>query len=777
MTILSITQRERISALAGGVVIPPGAAIGTAPYSPAGPIIAGTSNSSVAIVPAPFTATFGMNEADLGFVPGVRIRAASQASPTTNWLEGIVTAYDGQTLTVAADLIGTGATGTHADWAINVTGQPGAIGPPGPQGIQGNPGTPGGATGPQGPPGKDGTDGATGATGPMGPQGTAGAAGPIGPIGPQGPSGGAQGPAGPAGPQGATGNPGPIGPQGAPGVPGVTGAQGAQGPSGVTGTPGAGYLASSTTVNPIAFGSHTYATQTGLAYTVGARARAASQGAPTNWVEGTVTAYSGAAITINADLVSGSGSYGDWSINIAGQLGATGNTGAQGAVGPQGIQGVQGVAGPTGPGYAATSSTSATIGTGSVTMTVPAGLAYAPGARVRIASTSGPTNWMEGICTAYAGTALTVNADLINGSGTFTSWTVNITGQVGATGTTVYATQAQAEAGLDTASSITPLGATQRIQASLTGPFKNLVGRNGGFEVCQFNIASPQPTGTTEKVSDGWYATNGGSEINWVRVTGLVPQSRVGLYCRRTTGATGGSVYLGFPLDSDELVQLRGKTVLLQFKMSTDLQFSATSLNVRLLMGTGNPIKHAPNGFTNQTAPINANIPMTPNMPVTTFYLTVDVPALLAGLNIAQAEVQFFWQWAAAAAGGNDAIWFDDVDLRVVPAHMPGGISNAEFERTPYLADETRCRRHWQNPYINRNYVAVANGYSDVTTVPVDPPMRAVPSIDSSNLTPPANGTATLTGAENYLTLQLVSTYTGAANIQTYGRVFLDATI
>jgi hypothetical protein len=73
--------------------------------------------------------------------------------------------------------------------------------------------------------------------------------------------------------------------------------------------------------------------------------------------------------------------------------------------------------------------------------------------------------------------------------------------------------------------------------------------------------------------------------------------------------------------------------------------------------------------------------------------------------------------------------------------------------------------------------VAVANGYSDVTTVPVDPPMRAVPSIDSSNLTPPANGTANLTGAENYLTLQLVSTYTGAANIQTYGRVFLDATI
>jgi hypothetical protein len=65
-----------------------------------------------------------------------------------------------------------------------------------------------------------------------------------------------------------------------------------------------------------------------------------------------------------------------------------------------------------GPSYVATSATSVTIGTGSHTFTTQAGLAYTVGVRTRVSSNSAPTNWMEGIVTAYSGTNLTINVDL-----------------------------------------------------------------------------------------------------------------------------------------------------------------------------------------------------------------------------------------------------------------------------------------------------------------------------------------------------------------------------
>lgn len=85
-------------------------------------------------------------------------------------------------------------------------------------------------------------------------------------------------------------------------------------------------------------------------------------------------------------------------------------------------------------GGAGTSTTSLTIGTGSVTLTTNANLAFGTadvgennqGDRIRIYSTASPGNYMVGTCTAYNSTtgALTVNVTQTEGSGTFASWTV-----------------------------------------------------------------------------------------------------------------------------------------------------------------------------------------------------------------------------------------------------------------------------------------------------------------------------------------------------------------
>ncbi len=109
------------------------------------------------------------------------------------------------------------------------------------------------------------------------------------------------------------------------------------------------------------------------------------------------------------------------------------NSGVEGAAGADGATGATGA---TGPGYKATSTTSlACAGSGSKAFTTQAGLAYSAGCRVRATST-GSGDWMEGLCTAYSGTTLTVTMDLNSGTGTRTDWNINATGERGATGST-----------------------------------------------------------------------------------------------------------------------------------------------------------------------------------------------------------------------------------------------------------------------------------------------------------------------------------------------------
>lgn len=246
------------------------------------------------------------------------------------------------------------------------TGPTGGTGATGSQGIAGPTGSTG-ATGPQGIAGPTGATGSTGLTGATGAQGVQGIAGPTGATGSTGSQGiaGATGPAGIAGPTGATGSQG---------IAGATGPTGATGANGSDGAAGAGYTATSTTSLLIAVASKTFTTQSGLAYSAGARIRASSAANSANYMEGTVTSYSGTSLVVSMENVGGSGTLGDWNINLAGLVGATGSAGANGATGPTGATGSagsNGATGPTGPagGTGATGATGPTGPTGATPTT------------------------------------------------------------------------------------------------------------------------------------------------------------------------------------------------------------------------------------------------------------------------------------------------------------------------------------------------------------------------------------------------------------------------
>lgn len=78
-----------------------------------------------------------------------------------------------------------------------------------------------------------------------------------------------------------------------------------------------------------------------------------------------------------------------------------------------------------------TSTDSISIGTGSKTLTYSSSsnLGWLVGTRLRFANSS--SNWMEGAVTSVSSTSVTINATLISGSGTLSSWNITIAGENG----------------------------------------------------------------------------------------------------------------------------------------------------------------------------------------------------------------------------------------------------------------------------------------------------------------------------------------------------------
>jgi hypothetical protein len=128
--------------------------------------------------------------------------------------------------------------------------------------------------------------------------------------------------------------------------------------------------------------------------------------------------------------------------------------------------------------YKTTSLTSNTIGNGSKTFTVDANLAYIPLQEVLIVNS--PSNHMHGEVTSYNSTTGQLVVDVKNhtGSGTFTSWSINLDGTpvdaitgVGVANRLAYFTAAQVIDDLDTATypSLTELARVKNLGSQAVG--------------------------------------------------------------------------------------------------------------------------------------------------------------------------------------------------------------------------------------------------------------------------------------------------------------------
>ena len=81
--------------------------------------------------------------------------------------------------------------------------------------------------------------------------------------------------------------------------------------------------------------------------------------------------------------------------------------------------------------YGITSNTSLPISSGSKTFTVNDTGAYLVGSRIRAIASNNGSNWMEGPLTYINGNNITVIIDKVQGSGTWNSWTMSLSGEMG----------------------------------------------------------------------------------------------------------------------------------------------------------------------------------------------------------------------------------------------------------------------------------------------------------------------------------------------------------
>lgn len=215
------------------------------------------------------------------------------------------------------------------------------------------------------------------------------------------------------------------------------------------------------------------------------------------------------------------------------------------------------------------SSSTITIGLGAKTFVVPSGLGFFPGQYLLIQDSLDASKYMLGRVTSYAGTSLVMNILSTAGSGTISTWTIDISGPIG-TPSTSYDTVSNA-----IAATIDP-----------TLSFLNLTGYytigDGGNGTYRRVVSQPTDTGKFQSADGSWWHlvsntvtpemfgchgdgttddyTNFQNCLTFVGVrNGGVVNLTVNKNYRVvvTSGATDG----GFPIQPDTVINFNGSTI------------------------------------------------------------------------------------------------------------------------------------------------------------------------------------------------------------------------
>jgi hypothetical protein len=250
--------------------------------------------------------------------------------------------------------------------------------------------------------------------------------------------------------------------------------------------------------------------------------------------------------------------------------------------------------------------------------------------------------------------------------------------------------------------------------------FRNALGRNGGMEVWQrgdggtavFAVAAGS---SPFYAADGWYLYTSSNQACTVwQSPGLNVNSGFCMRVQRNSGQTGtASIKANFPLDTDEIVTLRGAIVTLSFTARAGATFGGTggTLAAVLYTGTSSPGRRGQSPFAGETAVISGTtVALTTTATRYTFTSAVIVP-----VNAGQMEVGIGPAGYTGTAGANDYFEVDDIQLEIGTAATP-------FERRLFGDEIALCRRFYQKSFDYTILPAAAQGnfgaWSESQSVP-----------------------------------------------------------
>ncbi|MET4208543.1 hypothetical protein [Bradyrhizobium sp. LA2.1] len=353
--------------------------------------------------------------------------------------------------------------------------------------------------------------------------------------------------------------------------------------------------------------------------------------------------------------------------------------------------------GPTGAGYGGTSTTSRTIGVGSHPFATQAGLAYTNGARVRATSNADSSKWLEGPAT-YAGTTLTISADLTSGStATVNDWNFNLAGQPGTVaGAAVLYNAVQTLTDAQKAQARDNIGVTK----------KNYI-INGGMQVSQENGATAGTTNGYYPVDQFELQRTTSGAISVAQVASVTPGGSTNRLRATVTSAdasvdSGDIVYLLQRLEGLRAADLKfglsaAKTITVQF----GIKVPAGTYGVAVWNGLGNRCYVAE--YTVSGGEANTDVVKSVTIPgdTTGTWATDNSGAMLvfwslmAGSNYQQTAGS--WQSAAKIATSNQFNFMGTVGnvFELFDVSLVEGSAAPAFQLPDYATELARCQRYF----------------------------------------------------------------------------------
>lgn len=256
----------------------------------------------------------------------------------------------------------------------------------------------------------------------------------------------------------------------------------------------------------------------------------------------------------------------------------------------------------------------------------------------------------------------------------------------------------------------------QQMIAQITN--RNILWMNGGFEVWQRGAGASSDisvgAGATAYTADRWYLTTTTGQASTVSAqTGLQSNSQLAARVRRTAAQTGtGVMTFGYPLDTDEVIRMRGNKVTLSFLVQAGANWSPASgtLTAALYVGTGAVAKRGA-GFTSETTVLSVATNLTAGGAAVEISGTSSA---VVPTSSTQAEIQFTWT-PVGTAGSADDITIDNVQIECnlsADTYTPMNFDTLDFPSM--LAG---CKRFYQKTFPYSTAPAAGAGQANNITL------------------------------------------------------------